>query len=143
MGVRTEKDGWSTRVALRYTLLQLPGWALLILILLLIDRRIDIPAWIMALVVALWIGKDVVMFPFVWRAYDQAPSRIMYRMVGERAVAKENLSPHGYVQLHGELWQAEVMPGAAPVEKGRKVRVRDVRGLTLLVQLDQNDVQSE
>jgi len=132
---RVEKDGWSTRVVLRYASLQLPGWILLILLLLLAERWFDLSAWTMLAIIVFWIGKDVVMFPFVWRAYDQNPSRVAaYRMIGERAVAKERLCPSGYVQVHGELWQAELMSDAVTVEKGQSVRVQEVRGLTLLVQ---------
>jgi len=131
---KAEKDVWSARIALRYASMQLPGWMLLILMLLLVDRWIDLSIWTMLAITAFWIGKDIVMFPFVWRAYDQSPSRIAgYRMVGERAVVKERLSPSGYVQVHGELWKAELMPGTATIEEGRIVRVQEVRGLTLLV----------
>jgi len=130
-----EKDGWSTRAVLRYTSFQLPGWLLLILMLLLVDRWVDLSTWTMAAITFLWIGKDLVMFPFVWRAYDPNPSKIAaYRMIGERAVAKERLSPAGYVQVYGELWQAELMSGTTAVEKGQSVRVLEVKGLTLFVQ---------
>ncbi len=75
------------------------------------------------------------MFPFVRKAYDHDPLKpAAYRMIGRRAVARERLSPSGYVQVHGELWRAELMPGTAAVEKGRPVRVVEIRGLTLLVQ---------
>ena len=96
----------------------------------------DLSTGTMVTITLFWMGKDMVMFPFVWRAYDQDPSKdSTYRMIGERAVVKENLSPRGYVQVHGELWQAELIPGTtATVEKGQPVKVREVRGLTLFVQ---------
>lgn len=129
-----EKYGWSTRVVLKYLLFQIPGWILLILILLMADHWLDLRKLTMLSIVILWISKDLIMFPFVWRAYDQNSQRIVYRMIGERAVVKERLSPSGYVQVHGELWRAELMPDTTAVEKGRMVRVREVRGLTLIVQ---------
>ena len=51
-------------------------------------------------------------------------------------VAKDRLAPSGYVEVHGELWQAEVMEGAPPVQSGESIRVRGIRGLTLIVQPD-------
>ena len=133
---RAEKDGGPTRaVALRYVFLQLPGWILMILMLLLLDRWFDLSTWTMLAIVVFWMAKDMVMFPFVWRAYDQNPSRVAaYGMIGERAVAEERLCPSGYVQVHGELWHAELMSGTVTVEKGQSVRVQEIRGLTLLVQ---------
>lgn len=132
---RREMDTWSTGTILKYTSLQFPSWLLLVLLLLLVDRWIDISPWTMAAVIALWIGKDIVMFPFVWRAYDPNPSRTaVYGMIGEKAIVKERLSPTGYVQVRGELWRAELPPGATAVEKGQTVRVLEVKGLTLLVQ---------
>jgi membrane protein implicated in regulation of membrane protease activity len=131
---RQRETGWSARILFRYLLLQFPGWLLVILILLSIDLWIDLPTWVMFFGVFLWIAKDALMFPFVWRAYDPTPQGIAFRMIGERAFVKENLSPSGYVQVHGELWQAELLPDEPAVEKGRKVRIRDVRGLTLIVQ---------
>jgi len=131
---RAEKDSWSTRAVLRYTSFQLPGWLVLILMLILVDRWMDLSPWTMVAVTVLWIGKDIVMFPFAWRAYDPNPSKLAaYRMIGERAVAKEKLAPTGYVQVHGELWRAELASDTSTVEKGQSVRVIEVKGLTLSV----------
>jgi len=84
----------------------------------------------------LWVVKDVVLFFFVWRAYDQNPLADANSMVGLHGVAKDRLAPSGYVEVHGELWQAEVMEGGPPVESGKGIRVRGIRGLTLIVQPD-------
>lgn len=52
-------------------------------------------------------------------------------LLGEIAMAQQPLSPHGQVLVRGELWQAE---SDTPVNSGDLVRVRAVRGLTLLVE---------
>ena len=79
------------------------------------------------------------MFPFVWRAYDRDGQRDQHQMVGMRGTAMERLDPSGYVRVRGELWQAEVMAGCAPIDEGRGVRVRGIHGLTLVVQADNSD----
>ena len=124
----------SARILFRYSLLQLPGLALLILILILVQRWVDLPAWIVWGSIAVWVAKDAILYPFVWRAYDQDRPQGANSMVGVRGIAKDRLAPSGYVQIRGELWNAEVMEGSLPIEKGEAVRVRGVRGLTLLVQ---------
>jgi membrane protein implicated in regulation of membrane protease activity len=120
----------------RYTLLQLPGWVVAGLILLLLDRWFDLPAWFVWVAITLWIGKDIVMFSFVRTAYEQVPEESAYGLIGASAVARNRLDPSGHVQVHGELWKAELVQGVGAVEKGQKVVVRNVRGLTLLVQPD-------
>ena len=53
-------------------------------------------------------------------------------LVGQLGVARETLSPEGQVQVQGELWRA--VTHGAPVEQGARVRVVDVKGLTLTVE---------
>jgi membrane-bound serine protease (ClpP class) len=52
-------------------------------------------------------------------------------LLGATGVAQQPLVPSGQILVHGELWQAE---SNDPVNPGDRVRVRDVRGLTLLVE---------
>ena len=130
------KRRWSRRVVIKYTLLQLPALVFLALILYLIRLWVQMPAWLIWGMVGLWVVKDVILFPFVWRSYDQDRLGDANSMVGLHGVAKDRLAPSGYVEVHGELWQAEVMEGAPPVESGKGIRVRGIRGLTLIVQPD-------
>ncbi|MFH1123429.1 MAG: NfeD family protein [Pseudomonadota bacterium] len=125
--------GWSGSVVLKYALLQLPALALLIIILLLARRWFDIPARYAWGILLLWVAKDAALFPFVWRAYDTDYGSAANSMIGRRGVAKDRLSPSGYVLIGGELWQAEVIEGNSSVERGGSVRVHGLRGLTLLV----------
>jgi membrane protein implicated in regulation of membrane protease activity len=58
------------------------------------------------------------------------PTTGVEAMVGEAAEVVEPCHPDGMVQLNGELWEARCQAGA---EKGEKVRVEAVDGLTLVV----------
>jgi membrane protein implicated in regulation of membrane protease activity len=99
------------RLYLRYILLNLPGLAAVILILIIIQHWVVLPLWLFWSVIGFWVVKDALLFPFVWRAYDwERPGRSR-SMIGERGVAKERLAPAGYVQIHGELWRAVTMTG--------------------------------
>ena len=130
------KRRWSRRVVIKYTLLQLPALVFLALILYLIRLWVQMPAWLIWGMVGLWVVKDVILFPFVWRSYDQDRYADANTMIGLRGIVKDRLAPSGYVEVHGELWQAEVVEGATYVESGDAVRVKEIRGLTLIVQPD-------
>jgi len=131
------KRRWSRRVVIKYSLLQLPALVFLALILHLIQLWVQMPAWLIWGMVGLWVVKDVMLFPFVWRSYDQNRLADANSMVGLHGIAKNSLTPSGYVEVHGELWRAEVMQGSPFVESGGGVRVKEIRGLTLIVQPDQ------
>lgn len=124
----------SARVVIKYALLQIPGTALLVLVMLMLREWLDLPNWLAWSVVAVWVGKDVVLFPFVWRSYDPDFPAHALSLVGEVGSAWDRLAPSGYIRVRGELWRAEVIGGGQPINRGKRVRVREVRGLTLLVE---------
>jgi membrane protein implicated in regulation of membrane protease activity len=117
----------------RYVLLQAPGVLILVLVLILVRQWIGLSTLFICGLVALWVAKDLILFPFLWRAYDSDQQN---QMIGTRGIAEERLAPSGYVYIHGELWQAEVMKGYPPIDRGETVRVRGINGLILLVQPD-------
>jgi len=125
---------WSSRVLIRYALFQIPSLALLILILILAREWLNLQTWFFWGFIILWVAKDALLFPFVWRAYDREGPKDVHSLVGTEGIVEERLDPSGYIRVHGELWQAEVMGEAPPIEKGEAVWVRGIRGLTLLVQ---------
>jgi membrane protein implicated in regulation of membrane protease activity len=127
------KNKWSSRILVRYWLLQLPALALLVLILIFAQRWVDLPSWIFWGALAIWVVKDAVLYPFVWRAYDWDHAADTNAMLGGRGTAKERLAPSGYVQVRGELWKAELAEGSQPVEEGEPILVQEIRGLTLIV----------
>lgn len=74
------------------------------------------------------------MFPFVWHAYDRPQPGDVKSLIGTEGIAEERLDPSGYIRVHGELWQAEVMGKRIPIEKGETVLIERAYGFTLLVQ---------
>lgn len=119
-------------------MLQLPALLLLIISLLALRHWSVIPSWVFWAGTAVWIVKDVLLFPFVWRAYDPDAPSAANAMVGRRGVAVQRLEPSGYIQVGGELWNAELEAGETTVEAGETVLVQEVRGLTLQVRRERD-----
>ena len=109
---------------------------MLIIILILLKQWINIPNWAIWVFISLSLIIDVIMFPFVWRAYDKGDQN---NMSGSQGVAVDQLSPSGYVRINGELWQAKVFEGNSTIEKGEVVMVKSINGLTLFVQSDKKE----
>lgn len=118
----------------RYLLFQIPGWALLALLLVLLESRGLVPFWATVAILAAWIVKDLLLYPFLRRAYEVDERSPLEQLIGERATVVEPLAPAGYVTIRGELWRAEASDAAQPVGREAAVVVRAVRGLTLLVE---------
>ena len=133
-----KRPDWPVQVVIRYALFQIPGFVLLILILILVRRWVDFPLWFFWGSVFIWIVKDAVLFPFVWRAYDWSRSKDVHSLVGSEGIVEERLAPSGYIRVHGELWQAEVIGSGRVIEEGETIRIRGIRGLTLLVEHEDN-----
>ena len=121
-------------IYLRYILMNIPGLTAVILILIIIQHWVVLPVWLFWSIIGFWVVKDVVLFPFVWRAYDWERSGRSRSMIGERGIAKERLAPKGYVQVRGELWRAEIIEGASAIEMGQPVKIVKMDGLTLFVE---------
>ena len=131
-----KKQGWSAKVVLRYALLQIPFTALVVVVLILLREWVDLPIWFACVLVALFVIKDIALYPFVWRAYDPESPALTNQMEGARGIAIEDLHPTGYVKIGAERWQAEVTGDGPSIRRGQRIRVHGIRGLTLLVQLD-------
>ena len=115
-------------------MLNIPGLVAISLILIIIQHWVVLPLWLFWSIIGIWIVKDAVLFPFVWRAYDwERPGRSR-SMIGELGIAKERLAPSGYVQVHGELWRAEKVGEGQPIEAGQSVQIVKMEGLTLFVE---------
>lgn len=56
-------------------------------------------------------------------------------MIDSVGVAQTELSPGGKVFVHGEIWEALA---AGKVAQGARVRVKEVKGLTLMVELEED-----
>jgi membrane protein implicated in regulation of membrane protease activity len=126
--------GSRRRTLVRYTLFQIPDLILLGLGLAAAVRWWGLPVPIAYGLVALWIAKDVIMYPLVRVAYDADSSSGVDGIRGALGVVTQPLAPSGYVRLGSELWKAELAGGAGALPSGVSVRVVGVRGLTVVVE---------
>lgn len=132
---RRPRSMWSGTVFAKYWALQLPATALVIIVALAIGESLAWPRWVVWTIVAAWVAKDAILFPLVWRSYDpEDPAALPYPVECQDGVALTPIDPSGLVRVWGELWRAELSPGAPPIAQDAAVRVNDRHGLTLLVE---------
>ena len=131
MDKKTDKP--PLRVLFKYFLLQLPGQAVFILLLVFVRQWLEAPAYLMWGLLGFWVGKDIFLFPFLWRFYDpnQYPDR--FRMVGRKGFTLTRLNPDGYVQVQGERWKAGICEEHVSIERGDAICVEAINGLKLTV----------
>lgn len=131
--MHSQPSAWNRRIWLRYALFQIPGGLILILALWWAHSRFSLPLWLAALVVALWIVKDLALYPVLWRAYavgDRQPGAGLIGMTGE---TESELSPAGFIRVKGEIWRAQASSSAV-IPTREKVRVVNQEGMTLIVE---------
>jgi membrane protein implicated in regulation of membrane protease activity len=124
------------RTSTRYLVFQLPGWALAGAVLAGLHGYGAISGGVAAGLFGVWLAKDLALYPLLRRAYDPAPSRMVgaERLLGAEGTVEHEDGRHGWVRVRGELWRAGVEPDGAPLARGERVRVLDVRGLELVVE---------
>ena len=66
------------------------------------------------------------------RAREAPVATGMEGLVGEVGTVSRELDPEGSVRVHGEIWNAASVSGR--VERGERVRVVGVHGMTLSVE---------
>ena len=125
---------WSLRTLTRYWLLQLPAILFLAMLLFWAQQRQILSTQMALLILVIWVLKDAVLYPFLWKAYDPSAHDIRNQLIGLTGEAREPLNPVGYIRVNGELWQAEISDSRTKIRKGDRVRVSGVTGLTLRVQ---------
>ena len=126
---------WHFRVVVRYALFQIPGILMALLGSWLAVTWMELPLWIAVAFVCAWVVKDMVLFRFVWRSYDdRVRPGDPFSMIGLQGIAQERLAPSGYVLVRGERWKGDVIGRHRSVEKGEIIMIRGVKGLTLLVE---------
>jgi membrane-bound ClpP family serine protease len=123
------------RIIVRYGIFQIPDLLILVMILFVLQWWMDLPLWLYGCIGGLLVVKEVLIFPFVWNAYEQPRPGETRSLIGMEGIAEERLTPSGYIRVHGELWQSEVIGKETPIQKGETVLVKGANGLTLLVQL--------
>lgn len=124
---------FNTKVVLRYVLLQLPALAVFSVIVIWLQIWLQFPQILIYLLITLWMVKDVVMFFFVWPAYDQSNRPAIGRIHDEMGITVEKLAPEGYIRIGSELWRARLLDDQSVLASEMKVRVIKHEGLTLIV----------
>lgn len=122
------------RTLVRYTLFQIPDLILLSLGLAAAVRWWGLPVFVAYGLVAVWVAKDVILFPILRIAYESDSSSGVDGMCGALGVVTQPLDPAGYVRLGSELWKAELASGSGSVSVGSAIRVVEACGLTLIVE---------
>ncbi len=121
----------------RYVRFQIPGWGLAAIALWYgVDRE-----WLAArTAVWIWIAwalKDFLLYPALRSAYTPDRDDPGAGLRGRRGTARDALGHaprEGFVAVGPELWRAVLAEDSAPVGAGDPVRVREVRGLQLVVE---------
>ena len=119
----------SKRIILRYILFQIPAILLVVVIVLWLYYSAIISEYIVIITIILWVLKDFILFFFVWKAYDVSSGIPL----AEKGVSIEDLDPEGYVEVGSELWRATTGNESVRIDKGTRVIIKSVKGLTLLV----------
>jgi membrane protein implicated in regulation of membrane protease activity len=117
----------------KYALFQVPGWVVAAVVLLGLMEWINLSPWAASGLFALWVVKDIALYPLVRIAYEADVKTGMEQLVGEKGVAQEWLDPDGMVRIGGELWQAEAEPSEQRIEPNSEIRVTGAHNLTLVV----------
>lgn len=131
------------RVTIRYLLFQLPALGLILFAINVAESHIAVPGPLKWGTIIIWILKDILILPVVWRSYDTHSESAMEKMVGRKAVVQQCLDPHGLVKIGQELWRGEVRGSpAGSVEAGETVTVIKSEGLKLIVASLENDTSA-
>ncbi len=132
----------NSKTLFKYLIIQLAQLAVIVGVLLIVQSFAHVPAWVFVVVLGVWILKDIVLYPWVWRAYAYPDSDPLSGLVGMEATVTQTLDPEGFARVNGELWKARLVPAkdgraageCPPLQRGGRARVVEVRGTTLLVE---------
>ena len=114
----------------RYILFQIPELLITIFALIIIRYFFIFPLWIVFVVVAGAIIKDIILFHYTWTAYITHNADDYINIIGKLCVAVENFEKKGLVRLNGELWKAT---SDKPVQKDEVLIIIKITGLELFV----------
>jgi membrane-bound ClpP family serine protease len=123
------------RVFARYLAFEAPSWVLLAVALAVLARVWDLSISVAAFVLALWVVKDLALFPILRIAYEPGGgSGGAENLIGSQGIVSADLDPEGWVRIGAERWRARVSRGHGPVPAGAAVRVTSIEGLLLRVE---------
>jgi membrane-bound ClpP family serine protease len=119
----------------RYLAFEAPSWLALAAVLWLLVRVWELSTSTAALVLALWVLKDLALFPVLRVAYEPSGgSGGAENLLGALGTVSAELAPEGWVRIGAERWRARAAREHAPLAVGAAVRVTAVEGLLLRVE---------
>lgn len=127
------------RVFRRYLLFQLPDAAAGGFVVLLLVHNEVVSSELGWLLFALWLAKELALFPLVRRAYEPMSPHGTEALVGARGFVTAmpvNDGETGFVRIGPELWRASAAQGEGLPPIGTSVCVQSVEGFTLRVSPD-------
>lgn len=82
-----------------------------------------------------WLVIEIALFPVLRIGYESGGQQAgVEAMIGAIGRVSRDLDPEGFVELGHERWRALAANGPLPIVAGTRVRVREVRHLTLVVE---------
>ncbi|HXF75764.1 MAG TPA: NfeD family protein [Methylomirabilota bacterium] len=117
----------------KYALLQLPGLLVGAIVLIALVKWVGLPLWAAAGLFALWVMKDIALYPLVRTTYESEVETGAERLVGEKGIAQEWLCPRGMVRVRGEIWKAQTESPEQRIEPSSEIKITGARGMTLIV----------
>lgn len=87
---------------------------------------------ILILIVALVVFFSLLALMIAYLQRKKRSVSGMEEMLGMEGEVRKDLDPEGEVFIHGELWRAQSKEGT--LLRGQKVRVKEIKGLKLLVE---------
>lgn len=121
----------------RYVLLQLPGTALVAILLWWSVSTGFLQAGMAALLLAGWVLKDALLYP-AFRHSIRPAATGAEALIGREAILVRAADPVGQIRLDGEVWKARCRHGRH-IAAGRSVRVIGAKGLMLIVEPAESD----
>ncbi len=91
----------------------------------------QVSRWLVVLMGVVCASIFAMLASLIWRTRRLPAAVGTLAMVGNRAIARSDLDPEGYVFVEGERWKARAENG--PVRRGEVVTISSVKGLTLTV----------
>lgn len=122
------------KVFLRYLALQLSSWVLAALLLGALVQWDFLSTWLAGLLISALIVKDLLVFPYVRRAYEGGIAHGGGDLLGAEGRVEQVLEPEGYVRVGSERWRARLVGEVRFLPVGERAIIRDIDNLTLLVE---------
>jgi len=119
----------------RFLAFEAIGWALGAAVLVWLEREAFISTGLAWLLFGALVVKDLVLYPLTRKAYEHGPAHGAAELLGADVRAETVLSPEGWVRAGSERWRARLVgDGGESLPAGALARVRELRGLTLIVE---------